>query len=128
MPLIRLDEIDKDYVTPKYSTAFGELVAGERIEVGRLRFEPGEGAVEHAHPQEQVVVVLSGRLRVELPGESGEIGPGEGFHAPPGVRHRVTAIEETVVISCKDLVGGVGHKVAPGERDRLEQLGKDGGT
>jgi hypothetical protein len=54
MPLIRLDKIEKEFVTPKYSTAFGELVAGDRIEVGRLRFEANEGAVEHAHPQEQV--------------------------------------------------------------------------
>jgi quercetin dioxygenase-like cupin family protein len=126
MPLIRLDEIDKEFVTPKYSTAFGELVAGERIEVGRLRFDANEGAVEHAHPQEQVMIIISGRLKVEIPSEdaAGELGPGEGFHAPPNVAHRVTAVEDTVVISCKDVVGGVGHKVAPGERDRLEDLGK----
>lgn len=126
MPLIRLDEIDKEYVTPKYSTAFGELVAGERIEVGRLHFDANEGAVEHAHPQEQVMIVISGRLQVDIPseGESGELGPGEGFHAPPNVSHRVTALDDTVVISCKDVVGGVGHKMAPGETDRLRELGK----
>lgn len=126
MPLIRLDEIEKEYVTPKYSTAFGELVAGERIEVGRLRFEADEGAVEHAHPQEQVMIVISGRLYVEIPSEgaAGELGPGEGFHAPPNVPHRVTAVEDAVVISCKDVVDGIGHKMAPGEKDRLEELGK----
>lgn len=126
MPLIRLDEIEKEYVTPKYSSAFGELVAGDRIEVGRLRFEADEGAVEHAHPQEQVMLVISGRLRVEIPseGEDAAIGPGEGFHARSNVKHRVTALEDTVVISCKDVVDGVGHKVAPGELDRLKALGK----
>jgi quercetin dioxygenase-like cupin family protein len=126
MPLIRLDEIEKEYVTPKYSTAFGELVAGDRIEVGRLRFDAHEGAVEHAHPQEQVMIVISGRLRVQIPseGEDAELGPGEGFHARANVSHRVSAVEDTVVLSCKDIVDGVGHKVAPGERDRLEELGK----
>ena len=124
MPLIRLDEIDKEYVTPKYSSAFGELVLGERIEVGRLRFEAHEGAVEHAHPQEQVMIVISGRLQVELEGISGELGPGEGFHAPPNVPHKVTALADTVVLSCKDVIGGVGHKMAPGETDRLQELGK----
>jgi quercetin dioxygenase-like cupin family protein len=124
MPLIHLDAIDKEYVTPKYSSAFGELVLGERIEVGRLRFEADEGAVEHAHPQEQVMIVISGRLRVELEGTSGELGPGEGFHAPPNVPHKVTALEDTVVLSCKDVIDGVGHKVAPGESDRLQELGK----
>ena len=126
MPLIRLDEIEKEYVTPKYSSAYGELVAGDRIEVGRLRFEGNEGAVEHSHPQEQVMIIISGRLRVQIPseGEDAELGPGEGFHARSNVPHRVTAVEDTVVISCKDVVDGVGHKVAPGELDRLRELGK----
>ena len=124
MPFIRLDEIDAEYVTPKYSTAFGELVAGDRIEVGRLRFDANEGAVEHAHPQEQVMIVISGRLRVQIEGEDAELGPGEGFHARSNVPHRVSAVEDTVVLSCKDIVDGVGHKVAPGERDRLDELGK----
>jgi quercetin dioxygenase-like cupin family protein len=126
MPLIRLDEIEKEYVTPKYSSAFGELVAGERIEVGRFRFDPDEGAVEHAHPQEQVMIVITGRLKVEIPSEQteGDVGPGEGFHVRPNVPHRVTALDETVVISCKDVIDGVGHKVAPGELDRLKELGK----
>src|SRR5829696_5220720 len=94
MPLIRLDEIEKEYVTPKYSTAFGELVAGDRIEVGRLRFDADEGAVEHAHPQEQVMIIISGRLHVEIPseGEEAELGPGEGFHARSNVKHKVTAV------------------------------------
>ena len=126
MPLLRLDEIDKEFVTPKYSTAFGELVAGERIEVGRLRFDADEGAVEHAHPQEQVMIIISGRLRVEIPSENeaAELGPGEGFHARSNAKHKVTAVEDTIVITCKDVVDGIGHKVAPEEKDQLERLGK----
>jgi quercetin dioxygenase-like cupin family protein len=126
MPLIHLDEIEKEYVTPKYSTAFGELVAGDRIEVGRLRFDADEGAVEHAHPQEQVMIIISGRLKVEIPSENeaAELGPGEGFHARSNVKHKVTAVEDTIVISCKDVVDGIGHKVAPEEKDQLERLGK----
>lgn len=125
MPLIRLESIEKEYVTPKYSTAFGEVITGEKLEVARLSFDADEGAVEHAHPHEQIMVVLSGRLHVALPDEEGEIGPGEAFHAPPNVRHRVTAVEDTVVLSCKDLLDGVGHKIAPGETDRLDALGKE---
>jgi quercetin dioxygenase-like cupin family protein len=126
MPFVHFDDVPKEYVTPKYSTAYGELVTGKAIEVGRLTFEAGEGAVEHAHPHEQVMYVISGRLRVEFPdeGSSGEIGPGSGFHAPSNVKHRVTAVEDTVVISCKNVIEGVGHKIAPEERDRLEELGK----
>jgi quercetin dioxygenase-like cupin family protein len=124
MPFFHFDDLDKEYATPKYSTAFGELVAGEKVELGRLSFEAGEGAVEHAHPQEQIMYVISGKLKVEFPDESQEIGPGSAFLAPSNVKHRVTAIEDTVVISVKNLVGGIGHKVAPEEKDRLEELGK----
>jgi quercetin dioxygenase-like cupin family protein len=126
MPLIKLEELEAGYVTPKYSTAYGELVLGETIEVGRFNYSPEEGAVEHAHPHEQVMIVISGRLAVEIPDEGieAEAGPWEGFHVAPNVTHKVTAIEDTIVISCKNTIDGVGHKIAPGEMDRLKDLGK----
>ena len=124
MPFFHFDDLEKEYATPKYSTAFGELIAGEKLEMGRLTFEAGEGVVEHSHPQEQIMYVLSGKLKVEFPDETQEIGAGSAFLAPSDVKHRVTALEDAVVISVKDMVEGVGHKLAPEERDRLEELGK----
>ncbi len=111
MPFIRYDEIESEFVTPKHSRAYGELATGESIEVGRLRFHAGEGAEEHHHPHEQIVVILEGRLRAHLGGEVAELGPGEGFHAPPDVPHHVEALEDTVVLSCKSVIGGIGHKI-----------------
>ncbi|MQA99864.1 MAG: cupin domain-containing protein [Actinobacteria bacterium] len=124
MPFFHFDNMEKEYATPKYSTAFGELVAGDKLEMGRLTFEAGEGAVEHAHPQEQIMYVISGRLKVEFADETQEIGPGSAFVAPSNMKHRVTALQNTTVISVKDLVDGIGHKLAPDEKDRLEELGK----
>ncbi len=111
MPFLVFDELDKETVTPKYSTAYGELVTGEFIEVGRLGFKAGEGAVEHAHPHEQVMYVISGKLSVDLEGEHAELGPGMGFHAKPNQKHRVQAVEDTQVISSKHVIEGVGHKI-----------------
>lgn len=111
MPFLVFDEIQKEFVTPKYSTAYGELVTGEHIEVGRLFFKAGEGAVEHAHPHEQVMYVISGHLSVDMDGEHAELGPGMGFHAPPNHKHRVQAVEDTQVLSCKHVIEGVGHKI-----------------
>jgi len=87
MPVYKFDALKKEYVTPKHSTAFGSLVTGEQIEVGMLRFKAGEGANEHAHPHEQVLVVLSGRVRMTIGGESHELGPREVAHMPPNVPH-----------------------------------------
>ncbi len=111
MPFFRFDDIKAEFVTPKYSRAHGPLMTGTQIEVGRLRFGAGEGAVPHAHPQEQIMIVLRGRLRVTLDGQTRELGPGEGFLATPNVGHQVTAVEETEVLSCKGLVNGRGHRI-----------------
>lgn len=111
MPFIVMDELEKETVTPKYSTAYGELVTGEQIEVGRLRFAKGTGAVEHQHPHEQIIYIIEGKLEVTLGGEKAILGPGQGFHAPPNVPHQVTALEDTVLLSCKGVVGGVGHRI-----------------
>lgn len=111
MPVFRFADIKSEYVTPKYSKAFGPLLTGTQIEVGQLHFKKGEGAVPHAHPQEQVMVVVSGRLRVILDGQTTDLGPGEGFLAPPNVQHQVTALEDTEALSCKGLVEGRGHRI-----------------
>jgi quercetin dioxygenase-like cupin family protein len=111
MPFVVFDEVEKEFVTPMYSTAFGELVTGQHIEVARLTFKAGEGAVEHQHPHEQVMYVISGHLSVDLAGEHAELGPGMAFHALPDQPHKVTAVKDTQVISCKHIVGGVGHKI-----------------
>lgn len=111
MPFLVFDDITKEFVTPKYSTAYGELVTGEFIEVGRLSFKAGEGAVEHAHPHEQVMYVIAGHLSVDMDGEHAELGPGMGFHALPNHQHKVQAVEDTQVISCKHVIEGVGHKI-----------------
>jgi len=55
MPVYKVDDLEKELVTPKHSTAFGPLITGSQIEVGLLFFKSGEGAKEHAHPHEQVV-------------------------------------------------------------------------
>jgi len=109
------NEMPSEYVTPKYSTAYGPLLAGDSLEVGLLRFKANEGAVEHAHPPEQVMYVISGKLKVRFGEVIGEIGPGQAFRAPSNVPHEVTALEDTVVLSCKNLVEGFGGHRLPGQ-------------
>lgn len=111
MPVYKFDALRKEYVTPKHSKAFGSLVTGEQIEVGLLRFKAGEGAHEHAHPHEQVLMVLTGRVRMTIGGETHELGPREVAHLRPNVPHSLSAIEDTEVMSAKGIVGGVGHRI-----------------
>lgn len=96
-----------ELVTPDYSTAAGGTIRGEKIEVGCYRYPPGTGAKPHAHPNEQMICVLGGRLRCRVGAEERVLGPGEVMHIPPMVEHEVTALNEEVrVIFCKDVVPG----------------------
>ena len=87
-----------------YSSAAGHLVAGKYLRVTLLNFEANGGAEEHAHDYEQIMVVVKGKLRVRVGDQESEIGPGQAFLAPSNVVHEVTAIEDTEVISCKDVL------------------------
>ena len=42
--------------------------------------------------------VIEGRLRMEIDGESQEVGPGEGFVIEPGTRHRAANAGEVAVV------------------------------
>ena len=112
MPIFKKGTLPQEYVTPKYSRAYGSLATGQAIEVGVLRFREGEGAVEHRHPQEQMMYVLEGCIQVEMEGQQRVLGPGELSHMPPNVPHRVVAVGgDALVLSCKNLVDGRGHRI-----------------
>ena len=102
MPIYQLENIPEEFVTPKHSTAYGRLITGTQVEVGLLRYKVGEGAKPHAHPHEQVLLVLSGKCRLTLDGKPTIIGS-----AP----HALEVLEDTEVVSCKGVIGGVGHRI-----------------
>jgi quercetin dioxygenase-like cupin family protein len=55
------------------------------------------GAV-HAHPHEQLVYVISGRIGVSANGASFEASTGQSFIVGSNVEHMATALEDSVVL------------------------------
>ena len=60
-------------------------------------------SLQYHERKEETISVQSGRLRVEVGHdeqalEEFELTPGESIHLRPGVRHRVTAVEDTVML------------------------------
>ena len=56
----------------------------------------------HRH-KDETIRVLSGALDFEYGGADEplatvRLGPGDGWHIPPGLRHRMTAVEDTEVL------------------------------
>ncbi len=60
-------------------------------------------SLQYHEQKEETVAVQSGRLLFEVgdpgaPLESFELLPGEAVHLRPGTRHRMTALEDTIIL------------------------------
>lgn len=70
----------------------------EKLFLVEHRMENGWAGAAHSHPHEQVVYVVSGRLRIAAGGRCFEVGPGDSFVVRGGVEHQATALEPSVAI------------------------------
>ena len=61
--------------------------------VTAFAFDAGEGLSEHTTPHDALVQVIDGTARVEIAGETHEVGAGEIIHLPAGIPHAVQAEE-----------------------------------
>ncbi len=67
--------------------------AGQQIQLSLVELPPGSLVDWHAHPQEQMGMVLIGRARFQIDDEERILGPGEMYRIPGGIRHRVEPLE-----------------------------------
>ena len=83
-----------------------ELVWAEAEDyVGKLLFvRAGESlSLQYHRRKDETIRILSGTLRLEI-GREGEqsrvveLGPGDGWHITPGLRHRMVAVADTDVL------------------------------
>ena len=88
MPFYNWSQMPGGVISPHYSTAAGPTVKGAKIEVGCYRYPPGTGAKPHRHPQEQVINVRAGKLRVRVGAEEQILVPGEVVRTPPNTQHQ----------------------------------------
>ena len=80
-----------DHWHPRVVAAFN----GHDVMVVRVRGE----FVWHRHPEtDDLFLVLSGRLRIQLREREVVLGPGELYVVPRGVEHRPVADEETCLL------------------------------
>ncbi len=75
-----------------------QAAVGESIQI--VEYTLSEGAVVpwHCHPNEQVGMVVSGRMIMRIGSESRTVGPGDGYVIPPGTEHSAEALEDSLVI------------------------------
>jgi quercetin dioxygenase-like cupin family protein len=60
--------------------------------------EVGSKMPEHRHPQEQIVHILAGRMKLIVDGMPHEMATGDSFYLASNVPHGVETIDETRVL------------------------------
>jgi quercetin dioxygenase-like cupin family protein len=75
-----------------------QLFVGEKLMICRFRFAPFLVTPEHAHPHEQMSLVVSGRVRFFIEGKEHIAGAGDVLHFPSNCVHGATMMEEEVVL------------------------------
>jgi mannose-6-phosphate isomerase len=69
-----------------------------------LRIRAGEAlSLQYHRVKDETIMVLAGRLQLVYfadgePPQSRELAPREPFHIPPGLRHRMIALDDTDVL------------------------------
>ena len=71
--------------------------AGESMMLSVVSFEPGSVVADHAHPHEQMGILLSGQLEFTVGGLTRLLGPGDSWRIPSGVVHGVRALDGPAV-------------------------------
>ena len=75
-----------------------QMVIGEDLLICRFTFDPFIITEEHAHPQEQMTLVVKGRVIFMINGKVRIAQAGDVLHFPPNNRHGATMLGEEVVL------------------------------
>ena len=100
-----------------YSTAFGPVVEGERMQVGLITKTKGTGARPHTHPNEQWNYIVQGTLRVKIGDQPEQLcGPGTLLYFPANMVHSTVAThdQDVIFLTVKDLSHGIHGKAVDG--------------
>jgi quercetin dioxygenase-like cupin family protein len=66
----------------------------QKMMISIVDLEPHSVVEEHAHPHEQVGILLSGKVIFTIGDEQKTLHPGDTWCIPGGVRHKVITLDE----------------------------------
>jgi quercetin dioxygenase-like cupin family protein len=91
------DEMPVDHPKPLVDR---RRIMGKNMTVAHVLLHEGLHVGTHQHPNEQIAIVLSGKIEFEV-GIEPEVlvlGAGEVLHLPPNVPHSARALEDSLLI------------------------------
>ena len=92
--IIDLNEIERTNPDKWFNCTLSE-VNGSLIRMGIFE---GEFHWHHHLKEDEFFFVVSGKLYLDLEGETMELLPGQGYTVPRGVEHRTRAAKRTVIL------------------------------
>lgn len=75
-----------------------QVIHGENLTVARIYLAKGAVVPRHSHENEQITVLIEGRLRFVFDDESKSVVPGQVMEIPPHAAHRVEALEDSLAM------------------------------
>jgi len=97
------DDVPVNDIAPGVHTRF---VVGDTVMLNRVLFDEGAMSPLHNHSEEQIVTLVSGRIRVASGEQEYILEPGDVVIFPAYVLHQLEALEESVTI---ETLGAGGH-------------------
>jgi quercetin dioxygenase-like cupin family protein len=70
----------------------GDVMLGLHSAVAGLKADP------HSHPNDQIAIMIKGRMLMEIDGEQRIMGPGEFAYVPKNVTHRIQTLDEDALV------------------------------
>ena len=78
-----------------------ELVRSDAQSLAESTLGPGQATLRHYHRRaEEIYLIVEGSARVEVDGETAEVGPGDAVLIPAGAWHALLPGEEGVRLLC----------------------------
>lgn len=89
MPFIEISTLEEKEIVSGF---YGRFTHGEKMTASFWRVDAGAELPEHAHPHEQISMVVSGRFEMTLDGETRQLEAGMLVMIPSNVTHSGRAL------------------------------------
>ena len=109
-----LKEMENKLAGEGYSTAKGSWITGERMIFGEFTMPADTKAAPHSHPNEQMIIALSGKVKFDIDGDRRTVKKGDIIHIPANAVHSAIVLgnDDYHFITAKDTSWGIEGKPA----------------
>lgn len=95
MPFVDLAELEEKEVVPGFH---GKFAHGKKMTMTKWRIDAGATLPAHAHPHEQLSIILDGQFEMTLGEETRRIEAGMMAVIPSNLKHTGTALTDCVIL------------------------------